>query len=55
MYHGLLALLSCEEGIDRGRELVTALEEVELKHEDKTEEIASKFLYEGASCICRAA
>jgi hypothetical protein len=51
----LLLLLAGEQGVDGRVELVAALEEVELEHEDVARDGGAEFLHERAGCGCRAA
>ena len=48
-------LLATEEGVNGSVELVSSLEEVELHHEDETEQVAAELLDEVAGCLCCAA
>lgn len=48
-------LLAAEEGVNGSVELISSLEEVELHHEDESEEIAAELLDKVAGCLCCAA
>jgi hypothetical protein len=50
-----LLLLAGEQGVDGCVELVAALEEVELEHEDVAGDGGAELLHERAGCGCRAA